>query len=225
MIRITRLTKRYGATPALADVDLEVRRGECLGLTGPNGSGLTTLLRVTATLVPPTSGSVEIDGLDVVRHVYRLRPRIAFVGAEHGEAERMRVGDYVTLVLDARGRPAAREIVDAAVARAGLDAQASCATLSEGLRQRVRLGAALAAEPDVLLLDDPFRALDAASRSRFLEWIGDARDRGAAIVLATQADEDVAAACTRVARFDRGRLVGVSSVPRSATAPRQAALR
>jgi ABC-type multidrug transport system ATPase subunit len=223
MIRIERLTKSYGALQALVDVDLEIARGECLGLVGSNGSGRTTLLRVAATLVPPTSGSVDIDGLDVVRHVYRLRPRIAYVGVEAVDAERMRVAEYVRLVLEARGRPATREIVDAAVARAGLDAQSSCVSLSAGLRQRLLLGAVLAAEPDVLLLDDPFRALDASSRSRVIEWIGDARGRGAAIMLATQSDEDIAAACTRVARFDRGRLAGVSAVPKSTAASRPAA--
>jgi ABC-2 type transport system ATP-binding protein len=93
------------------------------------------------------------------------------------------------------------------------------------MRQRLALGVALAAEPDVLLLDDPFRALDAASRSRFVEWLADARARGAAVLLATQADDDIAAACTRVARFDRGRLAGVSAVAKPAPVARSVASR
>jgi ABC-2 type transport system ATP-binding protein len=225
MIRLKQVTKRYGATQALADVDLEVARGESIGLTGPNGSGRTTLLRIVATLVPPTSGLVEIDGLDAVRHVYRLRPRVAYVGAESLPAERMAVGDCFRLVLAGRRRPATREIVEAAVGRAGLDERANAASLSGGMRQKLALGLALAAEPDVLLLDDPLRALDAAGRSRFIEWLADARDRGAAILMATQIDEDIAAVCTGVARFDRGRLTGVSAVPKSLAAARSVALR
>ena len=86
--------------------DLEVARGESLGLTGPNGSGRTTLLRIVATLVPPSSGSVKIDGLDAVRDVYRLRPRLAYVGTESVEPERLRVDECVRMVLTARRRPA-----------------------------------------------------------------------------------------------------------------------
>jgi ABC-2 type transport system ATP-binding protein len=93
------------------------------------------------------------------------------------------------------------------------------------MRQRLTLGVALAAEPDVLLLDDPFRALDHAGRSRIAEWLADTRARGAAMLIATQADEDVAAACTRVARFDRGRLTGVSAVAKPLPAGRSMASR
>ena len=225
MIRLKHVTKRYGATQALIDVDLDVARGDSVGLTGPNGSGRTTLLRIVATLVPPTSGAVEIDGLDVVRDLRTLRPRIAYVGMEPLPAERMTVGEYFRFVLEGRRRPATGEIVEAAVARAGLDERANSATLSGGLRQRLSLGAALAAAPDVLLLDDPFRALDAAGRSRFVEWLAEARERGAAIMLATPADDDIAAACTRVARFDRGRLTGVSAVVKPPAAARSVASR
>jgi ABC-2 type transport system ATP-binding protein len=225
MIRLKQVTKRYGATQALVDVDLDVARGESLGLTGPNGSGRTTLLRIVATLVPPTSGSVEIDGLDAVRHVYRLRPRLACVGAESLPAERMPVGECFRLVLTARRRPATREIVEAAVSRAGLDERTNAASLSGGMRQKLALGLALATEPDVLLLDDPLRALDDAGRSRFVEWLIDARQRGAVILMATQIDEDISAVCTRVARFERGRLTGVSAVPKSLAAARSVASR
>jgi ABC-2 type transport system ATP-binding protein len=222
MIRIAHVTKTYGASPALVDVDLHVAGGESLGLVGPNASGRTTLLRIVATLVRPSSGTVEIDGLDVVRHVYRLRPRIAYVDGESLAAEPMRVGEYVRFVLAARSRAATSEIIADAVARAGLDDRATCTSLSGGMRQRLALGVALMARPDVLLLDDPFRALDAAGRSRFVEWLLEARERGAAIMLATQSDDDIAVACTRVARFDRGHLAGVSAVSKSTAAPRPA---
>ena len=225
MIRIAQLTKTFGAMQALAGIDLNVGRGESLGLTGPNGSGRTTLLRIVATLVRPSSGSIEIDGVDAVRHAYRLRPRIAYLGAEAFEAERMRVRDYFRLALSARGRAATNEIVDAAAARAGLDPAVTCTALSGGGHQRLALAAALASQPDVVLLDDPFRALDQAGRSRFVEWLLEARERGAALLVATQSDEDISAICCRVARFDQGRLIGVSAVSRSAPQARTAALR
>jgi ABC-2 type transport system ATP-binding protein len=225
MIRAMRLTKRYGAVDALVDVDLAVARGDSLGLVGPNGSGRTTLLRIAATLVAPTSGSIEIDGIDAVRHVYRVRPRVAYVASEPAGSEGLRVGEYFHLVLTTRKQSATDEIVDEAVERAGLDRRALCASLSGGMRQRLALGAALAAWPDVLLLDDPLRALDSSTRGRFVEWIGDARERGAAIMIATQADEDIAALCARVARFDRGRLAGISAVTRSGPSARSVAAR
>ena len=223
MIRATRLTKRYGAVDALVDVDLAVARGDSLGLVGPNGSGRTTLLRIAATLVAPTSGSIEIDGVDAVRHVYRVRARVAYVASEPAGSEGLRVGEYFHLVLTTRKHSATDEIIEEAVDRAGLDRRSLCASLSGGMQQRLALGAALAARPDVLLLDDSLRALDSAARGRFVEWIGDARERGAAIMVATQSDDDVAALCTRVARFDRGRLAGVSAVTRSGPSTRSVA--
>src|SRR5438874_130779 len=111
MIRASRLTKHYGATPALLDVDLDVGRGDSVGLVGPNGSGRTTLLRMIATRVRPTSGSIEIDGVDAVRHGYRLRPRLAYVGGDLVGADGLLAGEYVHLVLTARRRSATREIV------------------------------------------------------------------------------------------------------------------
>ena len=225
MIRITQLVKSFGATQALAGVGLDVARREAIGLVGPNGSGRTTLLRVVATLIAPSSGAVDIDGLDLVRNVYRLRPRIAHVADGPLGSDRMTVAEYLRFALTARRREATREIIDQAIARTGLDAQARCDVLSAGMRQRVALCAALLARPDVLLLDDPFRALDAQSRSSFIEWIADAREGGAAILIATHVDDDVADVCTRVARFDAGRIAGVSGVPRSASAMRSAALR
>jgi ABC-type multidrug transport system ATPase subunit len=223
MIRATRLTKRYGAVDALVDVDLAVARGDSLGLVGPNGSGRTTLLRIAGTLVAPTSGSIEIDGVDAARHAYRVRPRVAYVASEPLGSEGLRVDEYFRLVLTGRKQSASDEIVGEAIERAGLDRRTRCASLSGGMRQRLALAVALAARPDALLLDDPLRALDSAARGRFVEWIIGAREQGAAIMVATQSDEDVAALCTRVARFDRGRLAGIAAVTRSGPSARSVA--
>lgn len=211
MIRIESLSKSFGAVQALANVTLTVERGEAVGLVGSNGSGRTTLLRILATLSAPSAGSVTIDGHDLVKHVYLLRPRIAFVADGWPPDEHGRVDAHLCFALGARGRAATPEIVAEAVARAGLDGRSPVGHLSGGMRQRLALCAALAAQPAVLLMDDPFRGLDAAGRSRFAEWFADLRTTGTAIVMAADED-DVAATCTGVARFEAGRLAGTSIV-------------
>jgi ABC-type multidrug transport system ATPase subunit len=205
MIRIDRLTKSYGRLRVLPEVSLDMARGEGLGLAGPNGSGRTTLLRILATLVPPTSGTVEIDGLDVVKRLHQVRRLVGYAGDESLPGDGLSVGESLRFIARARLNPAdaARAATDAVV-RAGLDPRADVATLSAGFRQRLALAWALLPLPDVILLDDPLRALDGTARGRFIDWIREARDAGAALVVAANSDDDLRALCHRTVRLTEG---------------------
>jgi ABC-2 type transport system ATP-binding protein len=218
LITTSGLTKRLGRTVALADIDLHVARGECVGLIGSNGGGPTTLLRILATLVRPSSGSVEIDGLDIVRHVYDVRSRLVHVGEDLPRGFGLRVRDYLDFVRAARrvsANAGAAGHVDEVLERADLSADASVDELSSGLRQRLALAAAFLVGSEVMLLDDPFRAIDLRVRSRFVDWLCEARDGGATILVALNDERDVRTICHRVVQLEAGRLVPHAHLPLS----------
>jgi ABC-type multidrug transport system ATPase subunit len=217
MITIRGVTRAFGTTTALAGVDLEIGQGECLAIAGPQGSGRTTLLRILATLVRPTSGRVEINGIDIAPDVFRVRPLVAYAGHERIDGNRLRVDEYLRLVASARKQPVSS--AERIAALVGLDARAPIAALAADVQPRLALAAALVAAPAVLLLDEPFRALDTGPRAGLAQWLRAARDGGTTIVISASAAEDASEVCQRVARLEAGRVVELADVNRSAAAP------
>jgi ABC-2 type transport system ATP-binding protein len=210
VIKTSRLTKTYGRTQALTDLSFNVAPGEGLGVIGPRGSGKTTLLRVLATLIPPTSGRATIAGLDLLRDVYRVRRRVAYVGDDRPRGEGLRVGEYLDLVALARRRTASRAggTTTIALARAGLDERLVVDELPGDGSARLALAAALAVPPDVLLLDEPLALVDPAARGSFMDWISETQDRGSTIIAAAETRAALPAHCRRIFRFDAGHLAG-----------------
>jgi len=205
MIAISGLTKTFGHLTVLAGVDLAIARGESVAVVGPAASGRTTLMRILATLVPPSSGRVDIGGLDVVSDIYRVRRIIAYASGARIPGQRLRVVEYLRLVAGARLRPSSTAVFAADLV--GLNQDAPIDTLPNGMWQRLPLAAALAAAADVLLLDDAFHALDAPARTRVAEWLARARELGTTIVVAVNEDDDVSDVCQRTVRLDAGRIV------------------
>ncbi|HKW45938.1 MAG TPA: ABC transporter ATP-binding protein [Gemmatimonadaceae bacterium] len=165
------LVKRFGSTTALDGVSLDIAEGECVALVGESGSGKTTLLRSFNCLVRPDSGNVIVAGRDTAGvDVIELRRSIGYVPQDGGLLPHWRVGRNVELVLRLNGSSddiAAR--ADEALQMVGLDPAVFRTRwpheLSGGQRQRVAIARALAARPSVVLLDEPFGALDAISRA------------------------------------------------------------
>lgn len=164
------VSKRYGPVQALDGVSLEVGRAECVVLIGESGSGKTTLLRCFNRLVDPDAGQVQIDGVDATRlDPIALRRRIGYVPQDGGLLPHWRVRRNVELVPWLCHMDDADKLVGRALELVGLDPEAFAdrwpRQLSGGQRQRVAVARALAASPDVILLDEPFGALDALTRA------------------------------------------------------------
>jgi sulfate transport system ATP-binding protein len=168
------LTKHFGSFAALDDVSIEVAAGSLTALLGPSGSGKSTLLRVIAGLERPESGTVELDGVDVSRRAAQKRG-VGFVFQHYAAFKHMTVRENVAFGLKVRKRPRAEvakrvdellELVQIAGWADNYPAQ-----LSGGQRQRMALARALAVEPKVLLLDEPFGALDARVRKDLRVWL------------------------------------------------------
>jgi ABC-type Mn2+/Zn2+ transport system ATPase subunit len=200
------LTVRYGATVALADVDLEVPPGTTVAVIGPNGSGKSTLLGAIAGLVAPSAGTVTVD-----------RSQLAFV-LQSTDVDRslpitvretVRMARYPHRGMFRRLQAADHDAVQAAMARTDVTdlADRQLHDLSGGQRQRVLVAQGLAQEARVLLLDEPVTGLDLVSRQVILDVVAEERDAGHAVVMTTHSLED-AALCDLVVLL-AGRMVAV----------------
>jgi len=197
---------------AIEHVDLEVQPGELLALLGPSGSGKTTFLRLIAGLEAPTAGRILFGEEDATRLAVRER-RVGFVFQHYALFRHLNVAEniaYGLRVRPRRTRPSDKEIrrrvadlLDLVQLR-GLDKRHP-AQLSGGQRQRVALARALAVEPRVLLLDEPFGALDAKVRRDLRRWLRDVHDRtGHTTLFVTHDQEEALELADRVAIFNRG---------------------
>jgi sulfate transport system ATP-binding protein len=209
------VAKRFGDFPALEDVSLEVPEGSLTALLGPSGSGKSTLLRIIAGLETPDSGRVLIDGLDVTT----ARPQdrgIGFVFQHYAAFAHMSVRENIAFGLRIRKRPRdeIRDRVDELLKLVGLTtwSEQRPDQLSGGQRQRMALARALAVDPQVLLLDEPFGALDATVRAELRRWLRRLHDeQGVTTVLVTHDQEEAMDVSDRIAVMHEGRIEQVGS--------------
>jgi osmoprotectant transport system ATP-binding protein len=218
-LKAERVSKRYGDTVALDGVSLEVGRGECVGLIGESGSGKTTLLRCFNRLTAPDSGRVVVDGVDAASlDPFDLRRRTGYVPQEGGLLPHWRVTRNVGLVPWLRGTGEADQAAARALRLVGLDPEQFGARwpgeLSGGQRQRVAVARALAARPDVVLLDEPFGALDAITRADLqTTFLTLRRDLQLTALLVTHDLAEAFLLADRIAVLRSGRLEQIATPP------------
>jgi sulfate transport system ATP-binding protein len=173
-IEVRDVNKSFGATPVLRDISLDIASGSLTALLGPSGGGKSTLLRVIAGLEQPDTGTVTINGVDATRLSPQKR-NVGFVFQHYAAFKHLTVYRNVAFGLEVRKRPKAdiRKRVTELLELVHLEqfAQRYPAQLSGGQRQRMALARALAVEPEVLLLDEPFGALDAQVRKELRTWL------------------------------------------------------
>ncbi len=205
-IRTERLTKRYGDTCALNELDLAVEPGETYGYLGPNGAGKTTTIRVLLGLHRPTAGRAELFGIDAWRDPVAAHRRVAYVAGEPFLWPSLTSGETLEFLARLHGGTDVayrNELVE----RFELETSKKVRALSKGNRQKVQLVAALATRADVLLLDEPTSGLDPVMEWGFRDCVGEAKDRGQTIFLSSHILGEVEAVCDRVGILKEGRLV------------------
>ena len=206
--------KMYGSFTALDDVSLTIGRGEFLTLLGPSGSGKTTFLMALAGFEPPTAGRMTMDGRDITNLPAEGRG-FGMVFQGYALFPHMSVADNIAFPLKIKKAPAAeiKARVADMVSLVGLDGHAHKrpAALSGGQQQRVALARALASSPPVMLLDEPFSALDKNLRGALQDEMKRLhRDTGTTFVFVTHDQSEALALSTRVAIFNRGKLQQVA---------------
>ncbi|MGB9184135.1 MAG: TOBE-like domain-containing protein [Solirubrobacteraceae bacterium] len=209
------IAKRFGDFTALQDVTLEVPEGSLTALLGPSGSGKSTLLRIIAGLETPDAGTVMLDGADV-RQVAPQKRGIGFVFQHYAAFTHMTVRENVAfgLRIRKRPRPEVQARVDELLDLVGLTkwSEQRPSQLSGGQRQRMALARALAVEPQVLLLDEPFGALDATVRADLRTWLRRLHDeQHVTTVLVTHDQEEAMEVADRIAVMRAGAVEQVGS--------------
>lgn len=213
------ITKKFGNFMALNQVDLTVPSGELVALLGPSGSGKTTLLRIIAGLEFPDAGAIRFDGTDITKHSTRNR-RVGFVFQHYALFRHMTVFENIAFGLKVRRRTLrpskdeirkkVRELLD--LIQLENLANRYPSQLSGGQRQRVALARALAVEPSVLLLDEPFGALDAKVRLELRRWLRQLHDEiHVTSVFVTHDQEEALEVADRVVVMNDGKIEQVGS--------------
>jgi len=210
-VEIAGVTRRFGRTQAVAGVDLEAGPG-VLGLLGPNGAGKTSLLRMLATVIPPSSGRLRLLGRDPRGYGPRreIRRRLGYLPQHLGYYPGFTVAEFVEYFALLKEMPPGQVpgAVAAAIERTGLggQARAKLRTLSGGMLRRAGIAQAIVNDPDLLLLDEPTAGLDPEQRVAFRAVARELGQR-ATVIVSTHLVEDVGAACGQVALMDAGRIV------------------
>jgi ABC-2 type transport system ATP-binding protein len=210
-VEITGLTRRFGTVTAVAEVDLRTGPG-VFGLLGPNGAGKTSLLRMMATAMPPSAGSLRLLGRDPGSYspCREIRRRLGYLPQNPGYYPGFTVTEYVEYFALLKEVPPARIRVAVATAidrvELGDRRKSRLRTLSGGMLRRVGIAQAIVNEPELLLLDEPTAGLDPEQRVTFRMLLRELGQR-ATVMVSTHLVEDVAAACAQVALMDRGAMV------------------
>ena len=211
MISGTHLARAFGERMALSDCSFQIDSGAVFGLVGPNGAGKTTTLRILAGLLPPTSGTASVDGLDVLTHPQVVRERVGWMPDFFGVYDRMTAREYLTFYASCYRIPRARigrlaaDLMDLVGLPDRMDTPVEA--LSRGMKQRLCLARALIPDPPVLLLDEPASGLDPRARVELRELVRELHNMGKTMVVSSHILPELAEMCTSFGFIDGGRMV------------------
>jgi ABC-2 type transport system ATP-binding protein len=209
MIQLSQVTKSYSGVKAVDNITLSIPSGQILGFLGPNGAGKTTTMRMITCYMPPTSGTITVDGLDVEEHSLEVRRKIGYLPEMAPVYQDINVVDYLHYVCDLRRIPkdtrpkSIKNIVD----RCGLGdvLGKDVGQLSKGYRQRIGLAQAMIHDPAILVLDEPTAGLDPnqiAEIRMLIKELG----REKTVILSTHILSEVQATCSRIIIINQGKI-------------------
>lgn len=211
IIEVNGLHKRFGKVAALRGIDLTVEAGEVYGFIGPNGAGKTTTLRILLGLLKPSAGSAKLFGQDSWRAAVDIHRRVAYVPGEVQLWPELTGGEVIDLLLRLHGRYSAKRR-QALIERFELDPSKRCGSYSKGNRQKVLLVAALAAEAELLILDEPSSGLDPLMAKTLEACIKEAQASGQTVLLSSHILSEVERLCQRLSIIRQGKIIESGSL-------------
>lgn len=214
MIEISALTKKFGKITALNELNLNIKKGELLGIIGPNGAGKTTAIRIISCILHPDQGQVRVGGYDVLKNPLQIKGMIGYLPEEPNLYERFKAYDLLKYFGELYGVPKDRldSRIEELLELVGMSnrAQHRINTFSKGLRQRVGIARALVHDPEIIIFDEPTMGLDPATAISIREFIGGLKG-DKTIILCTHYMDEADLLCDRVAILNQGQILDMGT--------------
>ncbi|WP_265822729.1 ABC transporter ATP-binding protein [Geovibrio ferrireducens] len=208
ILKIENLHKSYKNVKAVDGVSFHIRKGEIFGLLGPNGAGKTTVIKMISTLTRPDSGSIEVNGCDVMGDRRGVRQSVAVVPQENNLEGELTVYDNLRVYAALRRVPCSRSAITDVMEHFGIISKKNepVDKLSGGQKRRVIIARVMLADPELILLDEPTLGLDPSIRREIWNLIAQIKSRGKSILLTTHYTEEAENLCDRVAIMSAGKI-------------------
>ena len=210
-INIKNLTKNYGKSRGITDLNLTIHKGEFFGFIGPNGAGKSTTIRTLLGLISPSGGSAQIFGKDIVKEKEAILRQVGYLPSEAVFYPGMKVKDVLKLSANLRKADCAEE-AKKLCERLQLDTSRKVDELSFGNRKKLAIVCALQSVPDLLILDEPTGGLDPLMQREFFAILRERNQQGTTIFLSSHVLSEIQRNCTRAAIIREGRLIACDSV-------------
>ena len=210
-IKTTNLTKSYGKSRGIIDLNLTVKKGEFFGFIGPNGAGKSTTIRTLLGLIHKNSGHAEVLGMDIEKEQQKLLSRVGYLPSEAAFYTGMRVRDILKLSADLR-KVDCREETQLLCQRLKLDTSRKIDELSFGNKKKVAIVCALQHKPELLILDEPTSGLDPLMQREFFQILHERNAEGTTIFLSSHMLSEIQRNCNRAAIIREGRIIACDSV-------------
>lgn len=211
VIQTNKLTKYYGKTKGILDLDLSVSRGEFFGFIGPNGAGKSTTIRTLLGMIRPTSGEARLLGMDIQKNKEQILARTGYLPSETVFYSGMKVADVLKLSANLRKVDCAEE-AERLCRRLQLDTAPKVETLSFGNRKKLAIVCAMQHRPEILVLDEPTSGLDPLMQREFFSILREYNQAGTTVFLSSHILSEVQRNCTRAAIIREGRLIACESM-------------